>query len=137
VLPEPKSFDWNGDGEVSGADAWLELYNASDEALDLSYWRLVITEGDDDAYRIPTRTSLRPGGYLVLYLLQGEMSLAEGSTIQIFNDEGEFVDGIILPEVPADASYSRDSHGTRHDDWPPTPGEPNAPYPPEPAQLPE
>ena len=131
VLPFPRSVDWNGDGEITRADAWLELSNMADEVVDLSGWHLEISKGEDGkdgVYLIPAGTSLRPAGYLVLYPLQKKMSLAEGGRIRLFDNGGKLVDQVILMELPADTSYSLDTAtGTWHADWPATPGEPNTP----------
>lgn len=131
VLPLPRGVDWNGDGQVTQADAWLELYNTADGMVDLSGWRLENFVGEDgrtDHYLIPAGTSLRPAGFLVLYPLQKEMSLAEGGMIRLLDDEGQLVDQIILPEMPADTSYSLEAAtGIWYANWPATPGGPNTP----------
>jgi hypothetical protein len=131
VLPLPRSVDWNGDGQLTQADAWLELYNTADGMVDLSGWRLEIIVGEDsgnDHYLIPAGTSLQPAGYLVLYPLQKEMSLAEEGMIRLLDNEGTLIDRVILPELPADTSYSLDAAtGIWHADWPATPGRPNTP----------
>lgn len=44
---------------------WVELYNPSDEALDLSAWQFK-DENDDHIYSIPDGTTLDAGAYLVL-----------------------------------------------------------------------
>jgi hypothetical protein len=141
VLPVPRSVDWNGDGEITPSDAWLELYNTADGTVDLSGWHLEISkgeDGEDGVYLIPAGTSLRPAGYLVLYPLQKKMSLADGGRIRLFDNEGKLVDQVILIELPADASYSLDAAtGIWHADWPTTPGEPNTPLELEPPPLPK
>jgi hypothetical protein len=105
--------------------------------IDLSGWRLEFSNGEDDDYLIPSGTILRPAGYLVLYPLQKEMSLAEGGVIRMFNEVVKLVDQVILPKLPADTSYSLDETGTWHADWPTTPGEPNTPLELEPPPLPK
>jgi hypothetical protein len=131
VLPIPGSLDWNGDGQVTPADAWLELYNPGDKKIKLNSWHLQVSTREEDAYLIPHGTELRPGGYLVLYPLKEEMNLAPGNVIGLFDKAGKRVDQIVLPELPADTSYSRDAAGQWHADWPATPGEPNSPQDPE------
>ena len=112
VLPVPRSVDWNGDGQVTRADAWLELSNTADGTVDLSGWHLEISngeDGEDGDYLIPAGTSLRPAGFLVLYPLQKEMSLVEGGRIRLFDNEGKLVDQVILMELPADTGAGTDS----------------------------
>ena len=128
VLPVPGSVDWNGDGQVMPSDAWLELYNASDEVVNLKGWQLEISNGDEVHYLIPAGTVLKANYYLVLYPLGNGVSLAQGGVIRLYDDEGTLVDRLNLPELPADASYSLDATaGVWYSDWPATPGRPNGP----------
>lgn len=52
----------------SGADPdWIELYNRSSEAVDISGWFLSDSETELAKYRIPTGTTIPANGYLVFY----------------------------------------------------------------------
>lgn len=133
ILPVPAGIDWNSDGLITQSDAWLELYNASDEVIDISGWQLEFSDGE---YQIPAGTKLQPGSYLVLFPLQAGESLEDGGNVRLLNREHELVERIKLPKMAPDASYSRDSNGNWHDDWPPTPGQPNGPQQADRQQLP-
>ena len=39
-LPAPKDIDWDGDGQVTMADEWVELYNSADVSTDIRGWQL-------------------------------------------------------------------------------------------------
>ncbi len=62
VLPVPKKIDWNDDGTRDEGDAWVELYNPTDEAVDLSFWTLDADRSEQVAYRIPIRDHHRTQG---------------------------------------------------------------------------
>lgn len=137
LLPNPGLIDWNGDGQVTEADAWLELYNAGDEPVDLSGWSIEISNEDGAGLQIPKDTLLQPEEYLVVYLHQPELAETDKVEIRLLNKTGQLVDSVSLPDLPADASYSLDIAGVWHADWPPTPGEPNSPLAPEPQPAPK
>jgi hypothetical protein len=50
----------------SGGSDWIELYNTTDQAIDLSGWFLSDDGNDLTKYRIAEGTSVPAGGYLVL-----------------------------------------------------------------------
>lgn len=127
ILLVPGAIDWNDDGRVDASDAWIELYNAGDEAANLHNWRLeIISGGEDEDYRIPAKTTLRPARFLVLYPLRRDVNLVNGAVIRLVNKAGKLVDQVAVPALSEDASYSRDASGNWHADWLPTPGGPNA-----------
>lgn len=52
---------WPG-SDASSADEWIELYNRSPEAVDLSGWTITRGDGEDEAVMIVIETALiRPG----------------------------------------------------------------------------
>jgi hypothetical protein len=140
VLPFPQDIDWNGDGKLSAADAWIELYNASGTAAHLEGWQIAILAGDSIVNRTLQKSTIAPGHYLVLYPAPEGMNLASGGTVRLIDPAGQIVAFVTWPEIAADASYSVDAAGTWHSTWPPTPGEPNSPLAPElrpaPRQIP-
>jgi single-stranded DNA-binding protein len=137
VLPVPGSVDWNGDGEVTGSDAWLELYNATDKKVNLRGWRLEISNGSEVVYQIPAGAVIKSDDYLVLYPLGNDMSLAGGGVMRLYDDEGTLVDQLNLPELPADSSYSLDATAmVWHAGWEATPGRPNGQQDPGTGELP-
>lgn len=136
LLPVPGNIDWNEDGLVDVADTWIELFNSGDKTVDLDGWRLDISGAQDYTFRIPTKTALQPGKFLVIFPLKSDIGLSNGGSVRLMNKTGDLVERIIVPILPADSSYSRDANGIWHDDWIPSPGEPNTPWPPTPQRLP-
>lgn len=140
VLPFPQNIDWNGDGELSTADVWIELYNAGKTAVHLEGWRVAILDNDNIVYWTLEKSTVAPAHYLLLYPAPEGMNLASGGTVRLIDPTGQIVDSVSWPEIPADASYSLDAVGTWHSEWSPTPGEPNMPQTPKlnpaPRQIP-
>ncbi len=134
LLPVPGSVDWNGDGLVDASDAWVELANRSDKAIDVSGWRLKAVDvpgteiGLKIVYRIPDGTKIKPSGLLLLFPLKAGDSLVQGGEFRLLDEQDKVRDRVVLPALPADASYSRDVDGLWHADWQPTPHKPNKPY---------
>ena len=123
VMPEPAKIDWNGDGVVDEGDAWVEIYNPTDEAIDLSLWVLDDDGSGQIAYTIPNETTVDPNGYLVLFssetglaLTKGHLKLMRGSVV---------FDDVKLKRLMSDTSLSRDSDGQWEAGWPPTLAEAN------------
>jgi hypothetical protein len=66
LLPEPGSVVINEIlSNPSGGSDWIELYNTTDQAIDLSGWFLSDDGNDLTKYRMAEGTSLPAGGYLV------------------------------------------------------------------------
>ncbi|MGC9468428.1 MAG: lamin tail domain-containing protein, partial [Anaerolineae bacterium] len=120
-------LDWNEDGTIDEGDAWIEIYNPTKEALDLSGWVLEVADGDAPAYRLPKDTAIQADSYLVFYTKETGLDLTEGDLRLL---RGTVVmDEVELEELKADRSLSRNDDGEWSDRWPPTPGEPNRPLP--------
>jgi hypothetical protein len=120
----PGTVDWNGDGQVDAGDAWIEIFNGGRGAVDLGGWTLT-TEGGM-VYRIPAKTIVRPGRFLVLYQSETGLIFPEkGDTLRLRHPRGALVDSVTFGALEPDTSYSRDANGQWRDDWPPTPWLPN------------
>jgi len=122
VLASVRGTDWNGDDAIDEGDAWIELYNPTEEIVDLSFWTLDL-EGTGHRYTFPVDTSIEPGAYLVLYSEESDILLAAGNlrlakgTVTMHSVE--------VPKLRPDTSYSVDEEGIWHVVWSPTPGEEN------------
>ncbi len=71
---------------------WIELFNRSSAAVDISGWFLSDSASDLQKYRIPANTILQPGRYLAFYedLAFGAASTDPGRiTPFAFSDDGE------------------------------------------------
>ena len=50
----------------SGGTDWIELYNASDETMDLTGYHVQDSKGTDEEYTFPSGSSIAAKGFLVL-----------------------------------------------------------------------
>ena len=99
------------------ASDFIELYNSSDSAVDLSGWRISV----DDSYDIPAGTSISAGGFWVLAKADFPkfFSLsAGGDNVYLFNSNLERVDQVGWNKTAGSGSWNRvpDGNGT-NDGW--------------------
>ncbi len=102
--------------DAKPGEQFIELYNSSDAAVDISGWRISV----DDSYDIPAGTSIPAQGFWVLdeadfprYFNLGE----NGDNVYLFNDQLERVDQLGWDQA-AGSSWNRlpDGAGT-NDGW--------------------
>lgn len=96
---------------------WVELYNGSGAALDLSGYTVTDDLTDPDKYTLSG--SLKAGGYLVLYATNGTVTTnksyiqlpfnldSEGGVFALFAPDGALVDAAVLGGIPMDVSRGR------------------------------
>lgn len=147
-LPSPAS-DWDGNGDANAEDEWIELYNASDQPLDLAGWFL--DDGDDgqasaassepagsQPYLIPPGTSVAAHGFLVFY--RGATAVAlnnDGDTLRLLGPGLYEAEARVYGSTSYDISWSKAVDGGADwvDSYPPSPGSSNQP-PPSPTPTP-
>ncbi|MEW6232247.1 MAG: lamin tail domain-containing protein [Chloroflexota bacterium] len=133
VLAAPRYMDWASDGVVNSDDEWVELYNAGEEAVDLSGWFLDDALGDGSKrYQIPLGTSLPPKGYLVFFGKVTGLALNnDGDQVNLLWPDGRVADSTSYSKAHYDRSFSRARDGQEPwtEDYPPSPGRPNQPAP--------
>jgi len=121
------------DPQIQGEDEWVELYNADGGQVDLDGW--VLQAGETLSHSLSIGSLLPPGAFVVLYGQQTGLSLEDaGGELRLIRPDATLADIVQYPPISPTHSYSRDSAGVWHTDWPPSPGEPNAP--PSPTELP-
>ncbi len=59
---------------------WIELYNAGDKKVDLSGYYLSDSKKNVTKWAFPEKTTLKAGGYLIVYCTGEEMSPGKGDT---------------------------------------------------------
>jgi len=123
ILPAPKRIDWNGDGTRDAGDAWVELYNPTDEDVDLSFWTLDADRSEQIAYRIPYETVIESNGYLMLFTSETGLDLSKG-LLRLVKDTVVY-DEVELQRQKPDSSMSRTQDGTWEARSMPTPGAEN------------
>jgi hypothetical protein len=124
---------------------WVELYNRSDQSVDLSGYSLSDNEKKPTKWVFPEGTSIAGKGYLILYMngslpLEGQKESAvtadmkartmsfsvsgQGETLYLYNNSGTLIDRVTVPMSVACVSYAKvgDSWGLCET---PTPGAAN------------
>lgn len=109
----------------SGADTyynnysdWIELYNASDRVIDLSFHYLTDNFNRPQKWEIPQGTVIGPGEYLAFYADGDDIYdhtnfklSQEGEEVALFNSVGMKVDAVEFGPLAADVSYGRQPDG--------------------------
>jgi hypothetical protein len=128
-LPAPKAVDWDGDGQVTTADEWVELYNGADVPISLRGWLLDDTaDGGSTPYPFPDAAVVPPRGHLVVFARESKLSLNnQGDAVRLLGPGGAVVDETAYSRSTPDGSYSRqgDGAGPWTDALPPSPGRAN------------
>ncbi|OFX89991.1 MAG: hypothetical protein A2W99_08470 [Bacteroidetes bacterium GWF2_33_16] len=102
---------------VEGDPDWVELYNSSDEAIDISNYK-IYDNPSKTPKSFPAGSIIQPKGFFVIVVDAGENGFglsSGGDLIYLENDLGEVVDNIELPALPVGLSYSRIPDGS--DTW--------------------
>ena len=122
---------------VYGTVDWVELYNPTDEPIDLSGFGFTNEIKRTFRYRFPAGTVLNPGEYLVLYCTGGtEQSdgdpfctgfnlSASGEDLYLVNPNNVEADEVHVPALEPDTSYAKNADGAFEVTTIPTPGEAN------------
>lgn len=101
---------------------WLELYNISSAAVDLSGKYLTDNPANTDKWEIPAGTILSPGGYLLVWCdedsSQGAYHAnfklsADGEFLALVDNDGSTIlDSLTFPPQTTDISYGRFPDGS-------------------------
>ena len=99
---------------------WLEVYNASSQAVDVSGWGLSDDAASPRKYRFPQGTLIQPGDYLTIYLSGTEgvdtngvlnasfrLSADGGYGLTLSDASGALLDRVFVPEQYTGISYAR------------------------------
>jgi len=99
---------------------WIELYNASDETINLNEWKISDDENDMDKFVLP-EILLEPGRHFILLAsgegyVEGEriylnFKLSEGENLYFYDSDGILVDTVLIPETKENTSYARITDG--------------------------
>ena len=102
---------------------WLELYNASAQAVDISGWGLSDDAASPRKYRFPQGTVIAPGDHLTLYLsgvagttggvlcASFRLSADGGYGLTLSDASGALLDRVFVPEQYTGISYARMDDG--------------------------
>ena len=122
--------DHNGDGEISTADEFIELYNPSPYPLSLVGWQLVDAAGDGvDGRRFTFKAGQFVNGYGWLRLFNADTYISlnnENEYVRLLNPAGEEIDRVSWAINPGrGASLSRIPDGGKWLEGDGTPGRAN------------
>lgn len=94
---------------------WIELYNASEETVNLKGWTMSDDESNVEKFVLP-EIELEPGAYRIIYAT-GEgyvdsnvflnFRLSDGENLYLYNDKKQVVDCVTIPSIKQDTSYAR------------------------------
>ncbi len=102
-------------------DDWFELYNLSNQTVDLSGYFLSDKADNPTKYRIPSGVSIEPSGYLIFWAdengSQGPTHCnfklgAEGELITLYRPDTTLMDSVQFGQQLTDMSYARVPNGT-------------------------
>lgn len=102
-------------------DDWIELYNKSANAIDLSGWVLTDDSLNLDKYAIPQGTILNPNSYITFWAdedaSQGNDHCnfklsSQGEDLILLNANHEIVDRVLFGTQQVDQGYARVPNGT-------------------------
>ena len=118
-IPNPTGDDATGE--------FIELYNNSEELVDLSGWKLDdIVDGGSTAFIIPGGATIIGKGYVVFYNDQTKVSLNNDSDhVRLIRPDGVIVDDISYESSKEGYSYNHSDSGDFQQSSHPTPGEEN------------
>jgi hypothetical protein len=105
VISDP-DFDDTGD--------WIELYNNSNIAIDLSDYSLTDNLGQFDKWKFPVGTQIGANGHLLIWADGNDVGLhtnfklsAAGEEIGLYNSQGTLLDSVIYQNMLTDVSFGR------------------------------
>ncbi len=130
-----KNVRTNPDLDSGGYFDWIELYNSSDQPIDLTGYNVSDDYSQPQRWTIPGGTVIDSGGYLLIWAdgtahdLHANFKLgSDGEQIVVSTPEGSISDSVTFNSQLEDVSYGRLLD--RRDEWAyfphPTPGGPNS-----------
>lgn len=128
-LPSPRAVDWDGDGQATRDDEWVELFNAGDALVALRGWQLDdIAEGGSTPFVFPDGAVIAPRGHLVVFKKESGLSLNNDSdSVRLLHPDGSPADAHSFDRSQPDQSIARQADGDPAwtDSLAPSPGGPN------------
>jgi len=120
--------DWNGDSDIgSSSDQFLELWNPTNESIDISNWRIDDAVGSGSApCSIGWNTTLEPDARMAFFRANTriEFDYWDGDTINIMDSDGTLVHSMSYPGEDSwwDTPYHLQSNGSWVKGGDPSPG---------------
>ena len=124
VMPVNSSTQADPDGEY---DDWIEIYNLTDESIDLSGYFLSDDKKDPGKWQFPDNTQIGPKGYLIIWAdddgayqqgLHANFKLSSAGESVLISDPNKLeIDKMSYPEQNLELSYARIPNGTGDFKW--------------------
>ncbi len=113
---------------------WVELYNDSEEKIDISRWQLTDSEDLNERWSFPEGCILKPHEYLLVFCdgkdrRDGELHTSfrlNGDFLALYTADGVFCSGVTCEATEQDVAFGCDDNGTTVRCLYPTPGYHNA-----------
>jgi hypothetical protein len=104
----------NGGRSTFGDFDWVELYNTSDEAVDVSGYVLYDKIDKSEKITIPASTTIAAKGFLLVEVdVAGGFGLGSGGDmVYLDNNEGNLIDQIEFGALTPEQSYARNPDGS-------------------------
>jgi hypothetical protein len=123
LLPVNSSIMPDQDGEY---DDWVELYNLSSSAKDISGYFLSDNKDHFSKWEFPSGTSIPGNGYLIIWAdddsaqagLHANFKLSSlGEVVLLSSPDGTLTDKVIYPGQTLELSFARNPDGTGPFKW--------------------
>jgi hypothetical protein len=111
-----------GTDEEGKYEDWIELYNTTDEVIDISGFYLSDKPNSDPyRYKLPSGTNIAANDYLIVFMdadtldegLHANFKLnADGETVSLSNSDGFELSRVTYPKMGGSTSYGRYPNGT-------------------------
>ena len=123
LMPKNSQYGSDQDGEF---DDWIELYNLSNEDLDISGFYLSDSKKDVTKWKFPQGTIIGKNGFLIVWAdgdttqvgLHTNYKLsAAGENVVLLSPEQELINLVEYPETLIEQSWARVPNGTGDFKW--------------------
>lgn len=124
VLPKNTQYGADEDGEY---DDWIELFNLSNEDVDLSGFFLSDSKKNPTKWKFPSGTVISKNGYLIVWTdgdsthvsgLHTNYKLsADGENVVLLTPSQDVIDLVEYPATVTERSYARVPNGTGKFKW--------------------
>ncbi|MCB9761397.1 MAG: lamin tail domain-containing protein [Alphaproteobacteria bacterium] len=121
--------------EADQFEDWIELYNPTSSAIDLTGWSMTDDYGIEEPWPFPDNTVITAGSYLLIWCdedddgpLHAAFKLSgDGEAATLLDPDGQVIDELTFPAQSEDISYGHvpDATGDLQPIDPPTPGSSN------------
>ncbi len=127
VINELMAVNSNTASDQNGEfDDFIELYNLTTEAVDISGYYLSDSKSNPGKWKVPAGTSIAPNGFLIIWAdkdttqsgLHTNFKLSSlGENVVLSKPDKEIIDKVTYPAQTLELSYSRNPDGTGDFRW--------------------